>query len=177
MFSLTGGFVPIFGPLRGGLLAQPGGKIMSETTRLPNHLRPRREKVFGPARGIPLDGNAKARIKAFVQGYNARYRQEGQHHGPITRAFMDGLFYAKVRKTTGLGAGCPGLIWKFPGAIVLGGSGRRQDSASLKELDACATLENPQWRRTEVVRSSATPVRRRAPADFRTSCRGLVCGR
>ena len=45
---------------------------MSETTRLPNHLRPRREKVFGPARGIPLDGNAKARLKAFVQGYNAR---------------------------------------------------------------------------------------------------------
>jgi hypothetical protein len=42
---------------------------MSETTRLPNHLRPRREKVFGPARGIPLDGNAKARLKAFVQGY------------------------------------------------------------------------------------------------------------
>ena len=62
---------------------------MSATTRLPNHLRPRREKVFGPARGIPLDGNAKARIKAFVQGYNARYRQEGQHRGPITRAYME----------------------------------------------------------------------------------------
>ena len=27
---------------------------MSETIRLPNHLRPRREKVFGPARGISL---------------------------------------------------------------------------------------------------------------------------
>ena len=62
---------------------------MPETTRLPNHLRPRREKVFGPARGIPLDGNAKARIKAFVQGYNAHYRQEGQHRGPITRAYME----------------------------------------------------------------------------------------
>ena len=62
---------------------------MSETNRLPNHLRPRREKVFGPAKGIPLDGNAKARIKAFVQGYNARYRQEGQHRGPITRAYME----------------------------------------------------------------------------------------
>src|SRR5271165_1733364 len=62
---------------------------MSETTRLPNHLRPRREKVFGPARGIPLDRNAKARIKVYVQGYNAKHRQHGQHHGPITRAFMD----------------------------------------------------------------------------------------
>jgi len=39
---------------------------------IPNHLRPRREKVFGPARGVPLDRNAKARIKVYVQGYNAR---------------------------------------------------------------------------------------------------------
>jgi hypothetical protein len=62
---------------------------MSETTRFPNHLRPRREKVFGPARGIPLDGNAKARLKAFVRGYNAKHRQEGQHRGPITRAYME----------------------------------------------------------------------------------------
>jgi hypothetical protein len=48
-----------------------------------------REKVFGPARGIPLDGNAKARLKAYVKGYNARHKQPRQHHGPITRAFMD----------------------------------------------------------------------------------------
>ncbi len=58
---------------------------------IPNHLRPRREKVFGPARGIPLDRNAKARIKVYVQGYNARHRQPGQHRGPITRAFMEVL--------------------------------------------------------------------------------------
>lgn len=57
---------------------------------IPNHLRPRREKVFGPARGIPLDRNAKARLKVYVRGYNARHKQPGkQHHGPITRAFMD----------------------------------------------------------------------------------------
>jgi Helix-turn-helix domain len=77
---------------------------MFETTRLPNHLRPRREKVFGP-RGIPLDGNAKARIKAFVEGYNARYRQDGQHHGPITRAFMqvfEALLFDFHNSKTGL---------------------------------------------------------------------------
>ncbi len=45
--------------------------------------------MFGPARGIPLDGNAKARLKAYVLGYNARYGQEGQHRGPITRPYMD----------------------------------------------------------------------------------------
>ena len=39
---------------------------MSATALLPNHLRPRREKVFGHARGIPLDGNAKARLKAIM---------------------------------------------------------------------------------------------------------------
>jgi hypothetical protein len=89
MFSLMGGFAPILGPFPAGCTANPKGKVMPETTRLPNHLRPRREKVFGPARGIPLDGNAKARIKAFVQGYNARYRQDGQHRGPITRAYME----------------------------------------------------------------------------------------
>ena len=49
----------------------------------------RREKVFGPGRAMPLDRNAKARIKVYVQGYNARHRQPGQHHGPITRAYMD----------------------------------------------------------------------------------------
>ena len=62
---------------------------MSATALVPNHLRPRREKVFGPARGIPLDRNAKARIMVYVQGYNARHKQPGQHHGPITRAYMD----------------------------------------------------------------------------------------
>lgn len=62
---------------------------MSQTVRLPNHPRPRRENVFGPARGIPLDGNAKARLKVYVRGYNASHKQPGQHHGPITRACMD----------------------------------------------------------------------------------------
>ena len=52
---------------------------------------PRREKVFGPAPGIPLDRNAKARIMVYVRAYNARMKQEGQHTGPITRAFMDGV--------------------------------------------------------------------------------------
>jgi Helix-turn-helix domain len=67
----------------------PNGERMSAPALLPKHLRPRREKVFGPARGIPLDRNAKARIKVYVQGYNARHKEPGQHHGPITRAYMD----------------------------------------------------------------------------------------
>jgi len=88
-FSLIGRLCADFRPLP-RRVAPPTRREKSclETTRPPNHLRPRREKLFGPARGIPLDGNAKARLKAFVQGYNARYRQQGQHRGPITRAYM-----------------------------------------------------------------------------------------
>ena len=48
----------------------------------------RREKVFGPGRAVPLDRNAKARIEAYVKGYNARNKQPRQHCGPITHAFQ-----------------------------------------------------------------------------------------
>jgi hypothetical protein len=66
----------------------PKGEPMS---KLPNHLLPAREKIFGDAPGIPLDGNAKARIMVYAKGYNAKHRQEGQHWGPLTRAFMQVL--------------------------------------------------------------------------------------
>jgi Helix-turn-helix domain len=54
-------------------------------------LRPRREKVFGPGRAVPLDRNAKARIAAYARAWSARNRQPRQHRGPITRAFLDVL--------------------------------------------------------------------------------------
>ena len=55
-----------------------------------SHLR-RHEKVFGPGRAVPLDGNAKARIAAYVRAWNALHKQPRQHKGPITRAFLDVL--------------------------------------------------------------------------------------
>ena len=64
---------------------------MSLSTALPNHLRPRREKVFGPARGISLDRNAKTRIIVFAKAWNAKHRQPGQHRGPLTRAYHEVL--------------------------------------------------------------------------------------
>jgi Helix-turn-helix domain len=51
----------------------------------------RREKVFGPGRAVPLDGNAKARIAAYARAWSGKNRQPGQHRGPITRAFLDVL--------------------------------------------------------------------------------------
>jgi hypothetical protein len=56
--------------------------------RLPNHLRPRREKIFGPPPERHLDGNAKARVWAAAAAYNARQRQPGQHQGPLTWATL-----------------------------------------------------------------------------------------
>jgi hypothetical protein len=50
-----------------------------------------REKVFREKPGIPLDGNAKARIYAYAKGYNAKHKRKGQHRGPITRTFFDVL--------------------------------------------------------------------------------------
>ena len=64
---------------------------MSFTNTLPSHLRPCREKLFGAARGIPLDRNAKARIIAYARAYSARMKLPGQHRGPITRAFIEVL--------------------------------------------------------------------------------------
>jgi hypothetical protein len=69
--------------------------------RIPNHLRPRRDKIFGPAPAHPLDGNAKARVWAAAGAYNAAHRQPRQHWGPLTRSTMD------VLKT---------LLWRFHGA-------------------------------------------------------------
>jgi hypothetical protein len=47
--------------------------------------------VFGPAQGIPLDRNAKVRIKFFASAWSEKHKQPGQHRGPITRAFMEVL--------------------------------------------------------------------------------------
>jgi hypothetical protein len=55
---------------------------------LPNHLRPPREKIFGPAPSYPLDRNAKARVWAAANAYNARHKQPRQHWGPLTKSYM-----------------------------------------------------------------------------------------
>jgi len=51
---------------------------------LPRHLRPRREKIFGPAPSHQLDDNAKARLWAAASAYNTANRKPGQHQGPLT---------------------------------------------------------------------------------------------
>jgi hypothetical protein len=55
---------------------------------LPRHLRAKREKVFGLARGFPHDRNARVRIQTYVLAWNAKQKQQGQHQGPITAAYQ-----------------------------------------------------------------------------------------
>jgi hypothetical protein len=68
---------------------------------VPRHLRPRREKIFGPAPEHRLDGNAKARVWAAAAAYNSANRQQGQHQGPLTWATL------RVLRA---------LLWRFHGA-------------------------------------------------------------
>jgi hypothetical protein len=68
---------------------------------LPRHLRPRREKIFGPAPSHRLDPNAKARVWASAAAYNNANRQPRQHQGPLTWASL------RVLRA---------LLWRFHGA-------------------------------------------------------------
>jgi hypothetical protein len=61
---------------------------MPALNALPNHSKPRREKVFGFVRGFAHDRNARVRIEAYVTAWNAKNKQEGQHQGPITAAYQ-----------------------------------------------------------------------------------------
>jgi len=73
----------------------------NRSNRPPIYLRPRREKIFGPAPSHQLDGNAKARVWAAAGAYNAQNRRPGQHQGPLTWATL------RVLRA---------LLWRFHGA-------------------------------------------------------------
>jgi Helix-turn-helix domain len=49
----------------------------------PRHLRPRREKVFGDGRPMPLDRNGKVRVITFTRALMRR-TEPGKHYGVIT---------------------------------------------------------------------------------------------
>jgi hypothetical protein len=95
-------------PLTGKVCAGDGGRLPggAKGTRmpqfaLPHYLRPRREKIFGPAPAHLLDGNAKARLWAAAGAYNSANRQPRQHQGPLTWATL------RVLRA---------LLWRFHGA-------------------------------------------------------------
>jgi Helix-turn-helix domain len=51
------------------------------------HLKPRREKLFGEGRAIPLDRNGKARVAAYARALSHR-TEKGKHYGELTDKFL-----------------------------------------------------------------------------------------
>ncbi len=77
---------------------------MSFINRLPSHLRPRREKLFGEGRPRPLDRNAKARIMIFARALMRR-TEKGKAYGAITAkalAVLEALLWGFHNAQSGL---------------------------------------------------------------------------
>jgi hypothetical protein len=55
-----------------------------------NHLRPRREKVFGEGPRIPLEREAKVRIMHLARALKHK-TERGKHYGVLTGNFVDVL--------------------------------------------------------------------------------------
>jgi hypothetical protein len=57
---------------------------------LANHLRPRREKIFGDGPRVPLDREAKIRIMHLARALKHK-TERGKHYGMLTGKFVDVL--------------------------------------------------------------------------------------
>lgn len=69
-----------------------------------NHLRPRREKVFGDGRPRPLDRNGKARVMVLARALMRR-TEKGKHYGAITAkalAVLEALLWGFHNARSGL---------------------------------------------------------------------------
>lgn len=54
---------------------------------MPNHLRPRREKLFGDGPRVPLDREAKVRITKLAEALSHK-TEKGKHYGILTAKFV-----------------------------------------------------------------------------------------
>src|SRR5262249_1698963 len=71
--------------------AAPGGSMGDQPMPLlPNHLRPRREKLFGDRPRVPLDKDGKARMMHLAWVLK-RKTEPGKHYGILTGKFVDVL--------------------------------------------------------------------------------------
>jgi hypothetical protein len=95
-FSLTGAFAPVLATFRGGLSDQTEGEAMSFARSLPNHLRPRRAKLFTDGKQTPIDRNDRARAMLLAEA--------ARRKGEITRAAVD-IFRALLFKFANLADG------------------------------------------------------------------------
>lgn len=71
---------------------------------IPNHRRPRREKLFGDGRPVPLDREAKVRVMWRARALMRR-TEKGKHYGPITAkalAVLEALLWGFHNARSGL---------------------------------------------------------------------------
>src|SRR5262245_33100205 len=54
---------------------------------MPNHLRPRRDKLFGDGPRVPLDREAKVRITKLAEARSHK-TEKGKHYGVLTGKFV-----------------------------------------------------------------------------------------
>jgi hypothetical protein len=77
---------------------------MSFAAMIPNHLRPRREKLFGDGRPRPLDRNAKVRVMTLARALMRR-TDKGKHYGAVTAkalAVLEALLWGFHNARSGL---------------------------------------------------------------------------
>jgi Helix-turn-helix domain len=79
---------------RPGDAPRPRGRPQRATPRSPGPARagqwPKREKMFGDGRAVPLDRNAKARIMVLARAL-MHPTEKGKHWGPVTAKFFEVL--------------------------------------------------------------------------------------
>jgi hypothetical protein len=77
---------------------------MSFATALPRHLRPRREKLFGDGRPVPLDREGKVRVMWRARALMRR-TEAGKHYGQVTAkavAVLEALLWGFHNARSGL---------------------------------------------------------------------------
>jgi hypothetical protein len=125
--------MPISGLSRAGCCCNPNGETMQA---LANHLRPRREKVFGDGPALPLDGNAKARIMTRARAL-LRRTEPGKHYGQITAkalAVLEALLWRFHNARGGL------CFPSYERIAVAAGCARSTVAVAIKALEEAGIL-------------------------------------
>lgn len=139
---------------------------MSLINRLPRHLRPRREKLFGDGRPRPLDREAKVRIMHLARALLQR-TEKGKAYGAITAkalAVLEALLWGFHNARSGL------CFPSYEKIAEKAGCARSTVAESIKALEAaglltwvhriarirerCADLFGHMGSRTRVIRTS-----------------------
>jgi AraC-like DNA-binding protein len=109
---------------------------MPTTLVLPNHLRPKREKVFGDGHPRPLDRNAKVRVMTLARALTRR-TEAGRHYGAVTAkalAVLEALLWRFHNARSGL------CFPSYETIATAAGCARSTVAEAIKALEAAGLL-------------------------------------